>query len=58
MAPPKMVYNRCNCTRFRYPADDQLLICPLFQRHHSSLYSFNMQQLKKIIAVENVAQKN
>ena len=30
-----------NCTRFRYPTDDQLLICLLFQKHHSGLYSFN-----------------
>ena len=30
-----------NCPRFRYPTDDQLLICLLFQRHNSGLYSFN-----------------
>ena len=26
---------------FRYPTDDQLLICLVYQRHHSGLYSFN-----------------
>ena len=32
----------CVCTRFRYPTDGQLLICLLFQRHNSGLYSFNL----------------
>ena len=27
--------------REKYPTDDQLLICLLFQRHRSGLYSFN-----------------
>ena len=29
-------------TRFRYPTDDQLLICLSFRQHHSGLHRFNM----------------
>ena len=30
---------------FRHPTDDQLLICLLFQRHHSGRYSFNFVRI-------------
>ena len=34
-------FNGTESTRFKYPTDDQLLICLLFQRRHSGLYSFD-----------------
>ena len=30
-------------SRFRYPTDDQLLICLLFQRRHSGMFSFDLK---------------
>ena len=36
---------------FWYPSDDQFLICLLFQRHHSGLYSFNLYFLRYAISI-------
>ena len=34
-----------NCTHFRYPTDDQLLIFLLFQQHHSSVCAVSIKVL-------------